>query len=162
MPTFAIDHPVSRVTRKVATSKAFRKVAPKVLPPLDRAMHKLTKGRVNLSSAIVPSMVLTTTGQKSGLPRESPLACVPDGDHGWFVVGSNFGQEKHPAWTGNLLANAEASVDFRRQTHAVHATLLDDDEKADVWPRLLEVWPAYDDYVEVSGRNLRVFRLTKI
>jgi deazaflavin-dependent oxidoreductase (nitroreductase family) len=77
------------------------------------------------------------------------------------VVGSNFGQEKHPAWTGNLLAHPEASVAFRRQTYPVRAEMLDDAEKAEVWPRLLEVWPAYDDYVEVSGRSLRVFRLRK-
>ena len=156
---FAVDGLMSRSVRKVATSKVFRKVAPKVLPPMDRAVHRISGGRVSLSQAIVPSLVLTTTGQKSGLERESPLACVPDGDLGWYVVGSNFGQEKHPAWTGNLLAHPEASVAYKKQTYPVIAHQLTDDEKAEVWPRLLQVWPAYDDYVAVSGRNLRVFRL---
>lgn len=159
MPVFAVDGPMSRGVRKVATSKGFRKVAPKFLPQADRVLHHLTRGRVNLSQAIVPCLVLTTIGQKSGLPRESPLACVPDGEGAWYVVGSNFGQEKHPAWTGNLLAHPEASVDYRKRTVAVTAQLLTDDQKAEVWPRLLQVWPAYDDYVAVSGRNLRVFRL---
>lgn len=161
MPKFAVDSAMGRAVRKVATSPAFRKVGPKVVPPLDRAVHKLTRGRVSLSGAIVPSMVLTTTGQKSGLPRESPLACVPDGDTGWFVVGSNFGQERHPAWTGNLLAHPDATVERDGRTHPVRARLLSDAEKAEIWPRLLEVWPAYDDYVEASGRNLRVFHLAK-
>ena len=37
--------------------------------------------------------------------------------------------------------------------------LLSDEEKAEVWPELTKAWPTFDRYVEVSGRNLRVFRL---
>ena len=160
MATFSIDGPMGRFARKMATSPAFRKVGPKVVPRLDRALHKATGGRVILSRMLVPSMVLTTTGRKSGQPRPSPLACVPDGDGGWWVVGSNFGQQSHPAWTANLLANPEATVSYERRTVPVRARLLDDDEKAEVWPRLVEVWPAYDDYVVSSGRNIRVFHLS--
>ena len=153
------DSAIGRATRTVATSPAFRKVAPKVIPPLDKVLHRLTGGRVIMSRAMVPSMVLTTTGAKSGLARESPLACVPDEAGGWWVVGSNFGQEKHPAWTGNLLAEPTAEVSFRAVTTTVRADLLDDETKARVWPTLTAVWPAYDDYVESSGRNIRVFHL---
>jgi deazaflavin-dependent oxidoreductase (nitroreductase family) len=102
--------------------------------------------------------VLTTIGAKSGLRREAPLATMPDGD-AFLVVGSNFGRGKHPAWTGNLLANPDASVMFRGRAIDVHARLLDHEEKAAVWPRLTTMWPTYDRYVERSGRNLRVFRL---
>lgn len=162
MPKFAVDSIVSRAVRKVATSRAFRRVAPSVVPPLDRAVHRVSGGRFSVSGAIVPSLVLTTIGRRSGEPRQSPLACIPDGDDAWYVVGSNFGRESHPAWTANLIANPEASIDHGRRTHQVRAELLDDDAKAQVWPQLLAVWPAYDAYVEASGRNLRVFRLTKV
>lgn len=155
----ATTNPLSRAMRKMATSPAFRKVGPKVVPPLDRFLHHLTRGRVSVSGAIVPSLVLTTTGRKSGLPRESPLACVPSPAGGWYVVGSNFGREHHPAWTANLLAEPAATVAYKRTTTEVRARLLDDAEKARVWPDLVAVWPAFDDYVEVSGRNLRVFHL---
>ena len=104
-------------------------------------------------------MLITHTGRKSGQLRESPLACVPDGDGGWWVVGSNFGREQHPAWTGNLIAEPRASVSFEGRTTAVHANLLTGEQKAEVWPQLTAVWPAYDDYVEASGRNIRVFHL---
>jgi hypothetical protein len=49
---------------------------------------------------------------------------------------------------------------FRRRTIAVSARLLDLDEKAAVWPRLVAMWPSYDSYVDRSGRELRVFHLT--
>lgn len=159
MPRFPVDHPVSRAVRRVATSRGFRRLAPHVVPPLDRAVHRLTGGRVSVSQAIVPSLVLTTTGRRSGLPRQTPLACLPDGDRRWYVVGSNFGKPHHPAWTANLLADPEATVEVRGRSVPVRATLLADDEKAEVWPRLLAVWPAYDDYTALSGRDLRVFRL---
>jgi deazaflavin-dependent oxidoreductase (nitroreductase family) len=159
MGWFAVDGPVGRAMRKVATSATFRKVGPSVVPPMDRALHRLTGGRVVLSRALVPSLVLTTTGQKSGLERETPLACVPDDTGGWWVVGSNFGRERHPAWTGNLIAHPEATVSFGAKLTPVRAELLDDDAKAAVWPRLVAVWPAYDDYVQSSGRNIRVFHL---
>jgi len=159
MAAFQAEGIVGRAVRKMATSATFRKVGPKVVPPMDRALHRLTGGRVILSKVMVPSMVLTTTGQRSGLPRESPLACVPDGNGGWWVVGSNFGQEQHPAWTGNLLAHPDATVSFNKRLTTVVAQLLSDDEKAAVWPQLTAVWPAYDDYVESSGRNIRVFHL---
>ena len=146
--------------QKVAGTEGFMRVAPKIVPGLDRAVHRLTRGRWSLSQAVVPSLVLHTTGAKSGLPRETPLACLPDGD-GWYVVGSNFGREQHPAWTANLRANADAAVTFRGKRIDVRARLLDDDQKAAVWPRLTALWPTYDRYVERSGRNLRVFRLDR-
>ncbi len=159
MAVFSVEGRIGRVTRKVATSAGFRKVAPKVVPKVDKALHQLTGGRVIVSRMLVPSLLLTTTGKRSGLPRETPLACVPDDEGGWWVVGSNFGREKHPAWTGNLLHEPAATVSYGSATTSVRATLLDDADKAEVWPRLTAVWPAFDDYVESSGRNIRVFHL---
>ena len=158
MALFSVEGPVGRAMRKMATSRGFRKVGPKVVPPMDRTLHKVTGGRVIVSRLLVPSLVLTTTGRKSGLPRESPLACVPQ-DRGWWVVGSNFGQEAHPAWTGNLIAEPKATVSYEGTTYDVEARLLTDDEKAEVWPTLTSAWPAYDQYVKSSGRNIRVFDL---
>lgn len=161
MPTFATDGPVGKLVRKMSTSSGFRRIGPKVVPPLDRAVYKLTRGRYMVSAGMVPVMILTTTGQKSGLERQSPLACVPEGD-GWYVVGSNFARPSHPAWTGNLIAHPRAKVGFRGRTYEVDAHLLTDEEKAETWPRLTKVWPAYEDYTHITDRNIRVFRLTRV
>jgi deazaflavin-dependent oxidoreductase (nitroreductase family) len=157
----SIDSPIGRAVQRVAGSAAFAKVAPPVVPRLDRLLHKVTGGRVVLSDALVPSLVLTTTGATSGRPRPVPLACLPDGD-ALYVVGSNFGRENHPAWTGNLLRTPRAQVSFRGRSFEVDASLLSEDEKAEVWPELTRVWPTYDRYVERSGRDLRVFRLEPV
>jgi deazaflavin-dependent oxidoreductase (nitroreductase family) len=154
-----VRSPVGRVTQWVAASSGFRAVGPKVVPPLDRLLSRLTGGRVVFSGAVVPSLVLETTGAKSGRRRTTPLACLPEDDGSFLVVGSNFGREHHPAWTANLEAHPDATVTYRGGTTPVRATLLDTVEKAAVWPRLAAVWPNYDRYTEVSGRDLRVFRL---
>lgn len=150
--------PLGRFVQRLAQRPAFAVVALKVAPRLDRFVSRVSGGRFVMSQLLVPVLVLTTTGAKSGLPRESPLATLVDGD-AFYVVGSNFGTDRHPAWSANLIANPDASVRFGGRRVHVKAHLLSDEEKAQVWPRLLTVWPTYDSYVERSGRNLRVFRL---
>lgn len=159
MPTLA-QRTLGPLFQRISGSPRFSKVGPKIVPPVDRFLHKVTGGRVLMGQALVPSLVLTTTGAKSGEPRQAPLACMPEPGGTWVVVGSNFGREKHPAWTGNLLKHPDAEVSFRRRTVPVTAKLLTGDEREEVWPELLKVWPVYDTYVERVDRQLRVFRLT--
>jgi deazaflavin-dependent oxidoreductase (nitroreductase family) len=154
------DGPVGRAVLKVAASPGFAKVAPAVVPRLDRLVHRLTGGRTTMSAGMVPTVILTTTGSRSGQPRTVPLACVPEGDT-LYVVGSNYGREHHPAWSANLLATPRARASFAGDDYDVVAHLLSPDDKEAAWPRLTAAWPAYDTYVERSGRELRVFRLDR-
>ncbi|MFI6502511.1 nitroreductase family deazaflavin-dependent oxidoreductase [Nonomuraea typhae] len=143
----------------LASTGWFLRLAPRFVPRLDRLVHRLTRGRL-ASSRVVPALLLTTTGAKTGRRRETPLACLPEPGGTILVVGSNYGRPQHPAWTANLLKNPSAAVSFRGSAYPVTATLLDEGERAAVWPRLIEMWPVYDHYTRVSGRMLRVFRLS--
>ena len=156
-----LDSRLGRVVQRAAQTSAFEPVALKVAPVLDKLISRLTRGRWTMTSLIVPTLVLTTTGAKTGQPRTTPLACMPDGDDAFYVVGSNFGTEKHPAWTANLMKTPRATVVYAGRTTQVDAHLLSDEEKAEVWPRLTKVWPTYDHYLTKTDRNLRVFRLTR-
>ncbi|WP_399462446.1 nitroreductase/quinone reductase family protein [Streptomyces sp. sk2.1] len=50
---------------------------------MDRTVHRLTRGRVLLSARMLPGLVLTVPGARSGQPRVTPLACMPEyGDDG--------------------------------------------------------------------------------
>jgi deazaflavin-dependent oxidoreductase (nitroreductase family) len=153
-----VESRFARLLHRVGGHPRFLRVAPKVMPPLDRTVSRLTRGRLVPSNLLVPTLMLTHTGAKSGLERITPLATLVDGDS-FYITGSNYGGEHHPAWSGNLMKTPAATVQFRGRTTRVTAHLLSEDEKAAVWPKLLTVWPIYDTYVERSGRNLRVFRL---
>jgi deazaflavin-dependent oxidoreductase (nitroreductase family) len=149
---------VGRFVQRATLTPAFRRVGPVVLPRLDRVLHRVSGGRLLLSQAMIPTVMLVSTGAKTGQQRRTPLATMPDGDVFW-LVGSNFGRQRHPAWTANLAHHAAAEVVYRGRTRPVTARQVVDEELAGVWPRLVAFWPSYQAYTEISGHELRVFRL---
>lgn len=149
-----------KVPGRVLASKPFRVLAPVVIPPMHRFVLKVTGGRTMLDSKAQPMLMLRCTGAKSGLPRETPLATVPCDDGTFLVTGSNFARDQHPAWTANLLAHPDVEIVRKGRATPVRATLLDRRERAEVWPLLLEWYPGWKDYTEVTDREFRVFRLT--
>jgi deazaflavin-dependent oxidoreductase (nitroreductase family) len=154
--TWVRHHVVPRLTG----TALFTRIGPRIVPPLDRFASHLTRGRFTVSDLTAPSLVLTTTGHRSGEPREVPLACVVEPGGSWLVVGSNFGRERHPAWTANLLHEPRAVVRRRGRSVPVSATLLEGPARAEAWGALMRLLPVYDAYEARAHRDLRVFRLT--
>ena len=80
------------------------------LAPVDRELLRRSNGRFTIFGPIgAPLLLLTTTGRKSGQRRQIPLTYMREGDR-LFLLGSNFGQVNHPAWSLNLLADPNAWV----------------------------------------------------
>jgi deazaflavin-dependent oxidoreductase (nitroreductase family) len=78
------------------------------------------------------------------------------------VIGSNWGQRHHPAWTGNLLAKPEATVTIQEDHIPVRAELATGVERDRLWRLATGLWPAYTTYQDrADGRDLRVFRLER-
>ncbi|WP_149825047.1 nitroreductase/quinone reductase family protein [Streptomyces tailanensis] len=151
-----------RWVQKVSSAPAFARVAPYVIPALDRAAHRVTRGRVLLSAQLLPGVVLTAIGAKSGVPHRTPLACMPEeGGGSWLLVGSNFGRTDHPAWTGNLLAHPDAEISWKGRDIPVTAHLLEGEERAAAWKELLRFWPPYSTYQARVEREIRVFRIVR-
>lgn len=108
---------------------------------------------------LLPSLVITTTGRRSGKPRSNPLLYVPDGD-AYVVIGSNWGQAHQPSWALNLLATPSAEIDIKGRRIPVRADPADGAERDRLWQLLVTEWPAYQTYVQRSGgREIRIFRL---
>jgi deazaflavin-dependent oxidoreductase (nitroreductase family) len=133
-----------------------------VFPPIDRFLYRISGGRMSLSHVgrrqALQTLLLTTTGRKSGQPRTTPVLYLEEGD-ALVVVASNYGKERHPAWSGNLMANPEASVQVNDSRRNVRARRADEAEKKRLWPRLLEIYPAWDDYTQRTERSFRAFFL---
>lgn len=149
-----------KVPGSVLASRPFRWLGPRVFPRLHRAVLRASGGRTMLDTRAQPMLMLATTGAKSGQRRETPLATVPLAGGTYLVVGTNFARERHPAWTGNLLADPHAWVTFRGRSFPVGARLLTGDERAARWQQALEWYPGWSDYLEVTDREFRVFELT--
>jgi len=129
------------------------------MPPLERGMCVLTRGRVQLSGLLVPSLVLHTIGAKSGIERDTTLMYCPEPNGRILITGSNFARDAHPAWTANLMKNPDAAVSIKGKRTRVHATLIPDEEREAVWAWIEKQWPGYRGYEVASGRVLRIFRL---
>ena len=91
------------------------------------------------------SLLLTTTGRKSGEPRTSALIFAKDGDD-YLVVASMGGAPTHPSWYLNLIANPQAEVQVKGEHIRVTARTASDDEKPRLWKIVTEQWPNYDVY----------------
>jgi deazaflavin-dependent oxidoreductase (nitroreductase family) len=147
-----------KTLQRFGHTRAFRFVFKRTLPHIDRAVSKVTGGRYTFGSTAAPTFILVHKGRKSGKTYKTPLAYIAV-DDGYALCGSNWGQEHHPAWSGNLIADPDVQVIVRGETREMHAHLASPDEKAALWPKFTAIWPAYDTYVERSGRDLRVFVL---
>lgn len=132
-----------------------------IVPPLDKALYRVSGGRLKLSAPAIPSLMLFTIGAKTAQRRETPLMCFPQDDGSWYIGGSNFGLENHPAWSTNLIANPEAEVHYRGTLYPVTARLLTQAEADAKWPELDAQWPGYRDYEKTAGRSIRVFHLVR-
>ncbi|MFI6936648.1 nitroreductase family deazaflavin-dependent oxidoreductase [Streptomyces sp. NPDC050287] len=151
-----------RVIQKVSSTPGFARVAPHVIPALDRAVHRLTRGKVLLSAQLLPGVILTSTGARTGQSRRTPLACMPEeGGKSWILIGSNFGRTGHPAWTANLLAHPEATISWKGRDIPVTARLLEGKERAAVWKAALAFWPPYAAYQARVEREIRLFRIVR-
>lgn len=153
-----MNRTVRALTAALMRSPA-RHVLRPLITPLDRFLFHLSGGRLKLSAPMIPSLMLFSTGAKTGLRRETPLMCLPRPDGTWLVAGSNFGLTTHPSWSANLIAHPEAEIHYRRQLIPVRAELLDHDQAETTWPLLEEQWPSYRDYERTALREIRVFRL---
>ena len=99
---------------------------------------------------MIPTLLLVTTGARSGVRRQTPLVYVSNGDD-IVVIASNFGSEHHPSWYHNLKAHPDAEVYVGGEHRLVHAREVHDDERDRLWERQRDAYRGYDTYVERAG-----------
>jgi deazaflavin-dependent oxidoreductase (nitroreductase family) len=152
------DSWVSQQVVKFAATKTGSATV-RALAPLDTWLLRRTKGKLTALGPVgAPVMLLTATGARSGQPRQSPLLYGRDGDT-LIVVGSNFGQAKHPAWSANLLAHPEAVVTLGGRDIPVRATRLEGADAERGYQLMVDTVSTYAAYKDRTDRDIRVFRL---
>jgi deazaflavin-dependent oxidoreductase (nitroreductase family) len=102
-----------------------------------------------------PVCLLTTRGRRSGQPRVAPLLYLRDGEN-VVVVASKGGMSRHPLWYRNIEADPEVLLQIGRETTKRHARLASPDEKRRLWPKLVAMYPDYDDYQARTERDIPV------
>jgi deazaflavin-dependent oxidoreductase (nitroreductase family) len=135
-------------------------VVVKFMSNLNTAVYRLTGGRIGgrfLRGA--PVFLVTTIGRKSGQPRTSPLLYLKEGND-YVIVASKGGMSHHPLWYRNMEANPEVEVEIGREKFKALARRASDTEKKALWPKLVAMYPNYDDYQARTERDIPVVILT--
>jgi len=130
----------------------------RVFSALNTAIYRASAGRVGSRLGRAPILLLTTSGRRSGQPRTVPLLHLRDGDD-LVVVASYGGRPEHPAWFRNLERQPRAEVEIGRERRAVRARVATAEERERLWPRLVEMYGAYERYQERTTREIPVVLL---
>lgn len=150
-----------RALARVLGTKPWLMKLAKVIVWVDTRLHRIFRGRISLVAiAGLPSLRLTATGRKSGLPRSNNLLYFPWEDD-FVLVGSNWGRPSDPAWTLNLRAHPEATVEVRGTAIPVLATPVKGERYDELWREVLAFWPGYEMERRAAGRELPIFLLTR-
>jgi deazaflavin-dependent oxidoreductase (nitroreductase family) len=124
-------------------------------------VYRATGGKLFGRMGKSPILLLNTVGRKTGRKRTSPLLYVMDGED-FVIIASKGGAAAHPAWYLNLRANPEATVEIGDREVQVEAEVADPEEKARLWQKMVEMYPAYDDYQRKTEREIPLLILRPV
>jgi F420H(2)-dependent quinone reductase len=142
----------------------------KVIKYMSRAqvrVFRLTNGRIGSTWRIgagfrkpVPTLLLDHVGRRSGTAFTTPLLYLEDGPD-LVVVASQGGLPKNPQWYPNLVAHPETTVRVRKQgVRPVRARTATPAERAELWPRLVELYADFAKYAKWTDREIPVVILS--
>lgn len=145
---------------KFASSRFGAAIFRRVLHRIDRPLLRWTRGRFATTVGF-PTLLLTTTGRKSGQPRSSPLLYIRFGEN-LAVIGTCYGSEKHPAWYLNLKANPNANIMLHGEEFPVIAREADPREREVIWSQATQVYGGYEKYkARIKDREIPILILSR-
>jgi deazaflavin-dependent oxidoreductase (nitroreductase family) len=121
--------------------------------------YRETNGDVGYLWNGVPTLLLTTTGRRSGELRTSALIFGRDGED-YLVVASMGGAPRHPQWYLNVSAHPEAEAQVGADRVPVVARTAPAAEKPRLWRIMAGIWPNYDAYQSRTDRDIPVVVLS--
>ena len=134
----------------------------KLMSRVNTRVYRLTGGRIGKSWRIgagfrkpVPICLLTTTGRKTGQPRTVPLCYLQDGDR-IVLVASQGGLPANPQWYFNVKANPEVQIEIGKRRTDCTAQVAGPDERARLWPKLVDMYADYASYQSWTEREIPV------
>ncbi len=126
-------------------------------------IFKLSNGRIGSKWRIgagrrkpVQTLLLEHVGRKSGRRFTTPLLYLVDGPN-LVVVASQGGLPKNPQWYPNLRAEPDTVVHLRgERNRRVRGRVAGTEERAELWPRLVELYADFEKYARWTDREIPV------
>lgn len=140
-------------------------LVPKLLKVMSRVnvwFYRRTQGRIGGKWRVgsgfrtpVPVCLLVHTGRSSGREYTTPLLFLRDGDN-VVIVASQGGLPKDPQWYRNVVTNPRVRIQVGADIREYVARTAGRDERAALWPRLVELYADFDSYQSWTGRVIPV------
>lgn len=144
-------------------------VLPKIFKVVGKAhvwVYRRTGGRIGGKWRVgagfrkpVPTLLLEHRGRKSGKVFVTPLLYMRDGPEDVVIVASQGGRPEHPQWYRNLVAGPDVHIEIGSGRRAVRAVVADPQERARLWPQLVELYADFDNYQSWTEREIPVIVL---
>lgn len=128
---------------------------------IHQLVYELSGGRIGARIGRTPTLLLRTTGRKSGRPRTAALLYHRDRGH-YVVVGSKGGSDAPPAWLLNLQARPDVGVQVGTERFQARARIASSSERRRLWPEVTRIWPQYDRYQSQTRRSIPLVILAPI
>lgn len=109
---------------------------------------------------MIPTLLLTTTGRKSGRTITLPLIFGRSGPD-YVVIASKGGAPNHPSWYFNLEADPEVQLQVKADKFKAHARTATGDERARLWAKMVGIYAPYADYQKKTQRQIPVVVLER-
>jgi deazaflavin-dependent oxidoreductase (nitroreductase family) len=122
--------------------------------------YKATDGEEGYEWRGTQTLLLTTTGRRSGEPRTTPLIFAPVGED-YAIVASKGGSDAPPAWYLNLSEEPTVEVQIKGDVFKARARTASSEERAEIWPTMTSEWPAYDEYQASTEREIPIVLLER-
>lgn len=124
-------------------------------------LYRATGGLIGHSLGVQHTLLLTTTGRKSGLSRTQAITYFRWEDE-LVLVASNWGSDLPPAWYLNLVAQPRVHVQLKRESFDAEARTATAEERAHVWPVVVAQNSQYARYQAGNPREIPVVFLRRI
>jgi deazaflavin-dependent oxidoreductase (nitroreductase family) len=124
------------------------------------ARYRETEGEHGHDWKGTTTLLLTTTGRRSGAQRTAPLIYQPHGDD-YLIVASKGGAPQPPDWYLNILEDPAVEVQVRDEVFPARARIATPEEKPELWRIMTATWPAYDEYQDKTDREIPVVVLER-
>jgi len=101
---------------------------------------------------VLPTLLLTTRGRKTGESRPLPLIYGKFDGH-YVVIASKGGMPDHPAWFLNLEADPDCELMVGANHVQAKARVAEGSERARLWKQMAVIYRPYDEYQKRAGQR---------
>lgn len=135
---------------------ALKDLSAKAMNLAHRVVLTVSGNRLLSAPFGMPTVELHTIGRNSGQPRSCYLTAPVHDSARAVLVASKGGDDRHPDWYRNLLANPDAELVIHRSRRKIRARTATPDEKAELWPKIVAAYKGYADYQKRTSRDIPV------